>query len=124
MRINLDMLKTRHREKIFLDACIEAQQPFVIDNTNPTRADRARYINELKQQHFKIKAYYFVPQFEDALVRNKLRAGKEQIPEVGIKSTYNKLEPPSIEEGFDELFYVTLKGHEFIVRSVNASELS
>jgi hypothetical protein len=31
MRINLDMLKTRHREKILLHACIEAKQSFVVD---------------------------------------------------------------------------------------------
>lgn len=36
IRINLDMLKTRHREQIFLQACLEAKQPFVVDNTNPT----------------------------------------------------------------------------------------
>ena len=44
VRINLDMLRTRHREKLILEACIAAQQSFVVDNTNPTLADRARYI--------------------------------------------------------------------------------
>ena len=34
VRINLDMLKTRHREAILLDACIRAKQRFVVDNTN------------------------------------------------------------------------------------------
>ena len=34
LRLNLDMLKTRHREKLLLQACIAAQQPFVVDNTN------------------------------------------------------------------------------------------
>ena len=36
IRINLDMLKTRHREGLLLRACLEMQQPFVVDNTNPT----------------------------------------------------------------------------------------
>jgi predicted kinase len=31
IRINLDMLKTRHREKIFVRACLEAKQRFVVD---------------------------------------------------------------------------------------------
>ena len=35
VRINLDMLKTRHREKLFLDACLAAKQPFVVDNYQP-----------------------------------------------------------------------------------------
>jgi hypothetical protein len=34
------MLKTRHREHHFLQACIEARQPFVVDNTNATRVER------------------------------------------------------------------------------------
>ncbi len=31
IRINLDMLRTRHREDILLRACLEAKQPFVVD---------------------------------------------------------------------------------------------
>src|SRR4051794_23667880 len=44
LRINLDMLRTRHREKRLLEVCLETQLRFVVDNTNPTRADRRRYI--------------------------------------------------------------------------------
>ena len=43
VRINLDMLRTRRREQILLRACIEAKQPFVVDNTNPTIESRRRY---------------------------------------------------------------------------------
>ena len=35
LRINLDMLRTRHRERLLIGACLEAKQPFVVDNTNP-----------------------------------------------------------------------------------------
>jgi hypothetical protein len=38
------MLKTRHREKRFLIECGETGQRFVVDNTNPTRAEREVYI--------------------------------------------------------------------------------
>jgi predicted kinase len=40
LRINLDMLKTRHREKRIFETCLEVGQPFVVDNTNPTLEDR------------------------------------------------------------------------------------
>ncbi len=40
VRINLDMLKTRRREDILLQAGLKAKQRFVVDNTNPTRANR------------------------------------------------------------------------------------
>ena len=36
IRINLDMLKTRHREQMILQACLTAKQSFVVDNTNPS----------------------------------------------------------------------------------------
>jgi hypothetical protein len=40
VRINLDMLHTRHREALLLGACIEARQPLVVDNTNLLAAER------------------------------------------------------------------------------------
>jgi len=40
VRINLDMLRTRHRETLLLDACLTGGIPFVVDNTNPTIAAR------------------------------------------------------------------------------------
>jgi predicted kinase len=42
IRISYEMLRTRHREKVLLEACLFAKQSFVVDATNPTPADRAR----------------------------------------------------------------------------------
>ena len=44
VRVSLDMLKTRHRERALLEACLATGQPLVVDNTNVTAAERARYI--------------------------------------------------------------------------------
>lgn len=44
VRLSLDMLKTRRRLDVLLGACIEAKQPFVLDNTNVTIAERAHAI--------------------------------------------------------------------------------
>ena len=49
MRINLDMLKTRHRERRMLQTCIETGQRFVVDNTNATRTERHVYLESAKQ---------------------------------------------------------------------------
>ena len=106
IRINLDMLKTRHREKILFDACLEAKQPFVIDNTNPTRKERSYYIIPAKAKKFKVIGYYFEPNLEDCKLRNQQRTST--IPLVGLLATYKKLEPPSDREGFDKLFYVKI----------------
>lgn len=108
VRVNLDMLKTRHRERLLLDACIEMKQPFVVDNTNPTKSDRQRYINLAKENQFKIIGYYFSSEISQCMERNKKRPDAEQIPERGIKGTYSKLELPDCSEGFDDLYYVKI----------------
>ena len=59
VRINMDMLRTRNRERVLLAACLEAKQPFVIDNTNLTRQGRAGYISQAKAAGFSVAWYYF-----------------------------------------------------------------
>jgi hypothetical protein len=51
-------VKTRRREDILLRACIEAQQWFVVDNTNLTIVERAKYIQVAKSAQFKVIGYY------------------------------------------------------------------
>ena len=117
IRLNLDMLKTRHREQVLLGACLEAKQPFVIDNTNATRADRAKYISAAKEAGFSVVGYYFQSRLQDSIARNNQRSGKALIPVKGILATHRKLELPSFEEGFDQLFYVMInEAGEFIVQ--------
>ena len=108
LRINLDMLKTRNREQILLRACIEAKQPFVIDNTNPSAEERARYIRPARSAGFRVLGYYFDVQIKEALTRNKERTDKDHIPEKGIFGTKKRLRVPDLEEGFDLLYRVRI----------------
>jgi predicted kinase len=108
VRINLDMLKTRNRERILLTACLEAKQPFVVDNTNVTREARAGYISQAKASRFSVVGYYFKSALQSAVERNDQRIGKARIPLSGIRATHRKLELPSYDEGFDRLFYVEI----------------
>lgn len=117
IRLNFDMLKTRHRENILLKACLEAKQPFVIDNTNPTVDDRKHYIQLAREAKFDVIGYYFQSSLNDAIQRNNERAEKSRIPEKGIIATHAKLELPSFSEGFDRLYYVTIeKDHSFSIQ--------
>jgi predicted kinase len=109
VRINLDMLKTRHREDLLLRACIEAKQPFVVDNTNTTGEGRARYITLAKAAGFRIIGYYFQSRIDDALRRNENRPEAERIPAKGIWGAYRRLQLPSFGEGFDALYYVQIQ---------------
>ncbi|HLO86122.1 MAG TPA: AAA family ATPase [Nostocaceae cyanobacterium] len=106
IRINLDMLKTRHRESIIFQACLKAKQKFVIDNTNPTIEDRKRYIPLAKSHGFRVIGYYFEVKLEDCKIRNQQRTGKQVIPIPGILATRKKLTLPSWEEGFDVIYTV------------------
>jgi predicted kinase len=112
MRINLDMLRTRHREKLLLQACLEMKQPFVVDNTNPTSEERARYISVAQDAGFRIIGYYFQSKLPDALQRNRLRVAEKQVPDKGIRGTSAKLKLPTFDEGFDQLCYVTIGPNE------------
>jgi predicted kinase len=117
VRINLDMLKTRHRENILLQACLEAKQSFVIDNTNPTLEDRSRYIVPAKEKGFQSVGYYFVPDLEGCKKRNSQRPTKQRIPLAGLLGTYKKFIEPSYLEGFDRLYRVKIASDRtFIVK--------
>lgn len=117
IRINLDMLRTRHREAIILQACLDAKQSFVVDNTNPTLANRQKYIGLAKPLGFTIIGYYFQSRVKEAIARNNLRTGKACIPEKGILATRGRLEIPNYTEGFDHLYYVTLaENQSFVVK--------
>ena len=106
VRINLDMLKTRHREQLLLAACLAAKQPFVVDNTNPLPSDRARYIGAAREAGFRVVAYFFDTTLRDAIQRNNQRAGKQKIPVPAIAGTFRKLQVPTLEEGFDDVYSV------------------
>ena len=111
LRINLDMLKTRHRENMIFEACLASKTKIVIDNTNPTHEDRARYIGRAKDAGFEVISYYFETDLNSTLRRNSHREGKANIPEVGVRATLKKLEVPSLDEGYDEMFRVKIVGN-------------
>ncbi|WP_343521881.1 ATP-binding protein [Pedobacter sp.] len=116
MHISLDVLNTRNKELKFIETCILTCQPFVVDNTNPSLEERAKYITIAKANKFKITGYYFQSKLSDAVDRNNQRSGKERIPELGIRGTFKKLALPSINEGFDELYYVIAENNSFTIK--------
>ncbi|WP_425400787.1 AAA family ATPase [Aeoliella sp.] len=116
VRINLDMLRTRHREMLLIAACHDAKQAYVVDNTNPTREDRVRTIQGAKAAGFRVVGYYFASKLEDCTTRNSQRSPQQVIPLKGLLGTYGRLQLPEWEEGFDELYYVSIGDTgEFVV---------
>jgi predicted kinase len=112
VRLSLDLLRTRHREQRFLQVCLETQMRCVVDNTNPTRAERASYITPARAAGFEIVGYFFQSIAADALLRNRQRPVERQVPDKGIRGTRNRLEIPAPSEGFDKLYYVRVAGNQ------------
>jgi predicted kinase len=108
VRLNLDMLKTKHRLRLLLQTCLDAKQPFVVDNTNVTKEVRADFIAQAKAAGFRVVGYYFRSDVVSALVRNSGRLDSARVPDRGVLGTYKKLEMPQREEGFDSLYYVRI----------------
>ena len=109
VRISLDLLRTRHRERVFIQSCLQTRQRFVVDNTNPTVSEREVYIRLAKAAGYEVIGYYFESKAEEAVRRNNARTGKERIPEKGIYGTRKRLQIPAFTEGFDALFYVRIE---------------
>lgn len=122
VRISLDLVKTRNRERRLMDVCFATQQRFAIDNTNPTKQVRASYIELAKAQRFRVVGYYFQSIIADCLHRNSLRPVLQRVADVAIYSIAQKLELPSKAEGFDQLVYVRI-GEECFVEEVWRDEL-
>lgn len=121
LRLNLDMLKTRHRENILFEAALASKTKLVIDNSNPDLLSRSRYIQRAIDAGFEVIAYYFATDLASTLKRNRQRSGKANIPEAGVRATYKKLEIPKISEGFSEIFQVKMvDGQQFSIQRLDA----
>lgn len=116
IRINRDMLKTRYREAVMVQACILAKQPFVVDNTNVLASERARFIEPAREAGFRVVGYFFLPDVRASIARNKKRPGKEAIPVPGLLGTAKRLQEPQPDEGFDRLHTVRLtEDNQFLI---------
>ncbi len=100
------------------EACLAAKQSVVIDNTNPTRQDRARYIEPAKSHGFSVSGYYMMASLEDCLERNRTRADSLAVPEQAARATWKRREEPRLDEGFDDLYFVRAYEGDFIVEKL------
>lgn len=95
---------SRQREKIA--AALRQGHSVVVDNTHPAAADRAPLFTLGRQFDAQIVGYFFDEPIERCLVRNRRRAGRTCVPEVALYVTRRRLEPPTLDEGFDALYLV------------------
>jgi predicted kinase len=102
VRVSMDLLKTRSREARFLELCLQTSMRFVVDNTNPSVADRARYIAPARAAGFTVVAY--LVEVADA--------PRAEIPPRALRDFARRFVRPTPEEGFDALWHVSGSGVE------------
>jgi predicted kinase len=107
VRVSLDVLRTRAREEALVRLCLESGQRFVVDNTNATPADRARYVQPARAAGFRTIAYLVEIDVAEALARNAQRPDGRRVHAAGLVGTGRRLQRPTPEEGFDELWHAT-----------------
>ena len=97
----------RRQRHLMLESLTDGHS-ICIDNTNPTSAVRSELMELARQFDVTITGYYFSAKLEDCLARNAERFGKSRVPDVGLFATAKVMERPSLAEGFDTLWFVTL----------------
>ncbi|HEV8676881.1 MAG TPA: AAA family ATPase [Methylomirabilota bacterium] len=81
-------------------------QSVVVDNTNPTAADRAPLIALGRRHGARLVAYHLLATPREAVERNRRRENGARVPDVAIYVAARRLEPPRYAEGFDEIYRV------------------
>ena len=117
LHLSLDKIKTRKKEQVLLDACFQANQSFVVDNTNSGRTIREKYLVPAKaKSRCKIIGYFFLTTLKAAIARNTIREGG--VPRSVIEKTFENHYRQKYDEGFDELYTVEIVGKDFKVTAI------
>lgn len=95
---------------------LSAGRSVVVDNTNPTVADRAPLVAHGRAHAARIVCYAFPPDLEASRLRNRQRVGRARVPDLALELTLRRFEHPCLEEGFDALFVVRPAPPGFDVR--------
>ena len=98
----------RGDQREMIEAALASGKSVVIDNTNPTKAERAKLIALARAHGASVLGYYFDINTRTAVARNAERTGRGKVPNVAIFTAAKRLQPPSRGEGFDQLFRVTI----------------
>lgn len=95
------------RQALLIDQSLAEGVSFVVDNTNATRAERAVIIAAAKRAGARVVCCYVEASTREAVARNRARTGMARVPDVAIFTVARRLEPPTVDEGFDALETIT-----------------
>ncbi|SDE98801.1 AAA domain-containing protein [Blastococcus aurantiacus] len=95
--------RARHREarqRHVVAGLLAAGRSVVVDNTNPSAAERAPLVAAARVAGVPVRAVWVDTPLEICLARNAVRPAERRVPLVGVHAALGRFEPPSVEEGF------------------------
>ena len=95
--------RARHREarqQRVVAELLAAGRSVVVDNTNPSAAERAPLVAAARAAGVPVRAVWVDTPLEVCLARNAVRPEPRRVPLVGIHAALARFEPPSVAEGF------------------------
>jgi predicted kinase len=97
------------RQAALIRQALGAGASVVVDNTNPSRADRGAIIALARAAAARVIGYYFDASTRAAVGRNRGREGSARVPDVAIFTAAKRMVAPAMDEGFDELYRVSIR---------------
>jgi predicted kinase len=113
--------RKQERQLRLVDEALAAGRSVIVDNTNPGPGERAPLIELGRQHGARVVGYHFEPDLGASLARNAARPPAERVPPVGLFAVLRRLRRPSLDEGFDELWWVRAAGGAFEVSPLPAA---
>ena len=95
--------RARHREarqQRVVAELLAAGRSVVVDNTNPSAAERVPLVAAARTAGVPVRAVWVDMPLAACLARNAARPQERRVPLVGIHAALARFEPPSVAEGF------------------------
>ncbi len=88
------------RQRRVVDALLAGGAAVVVDNTNPSPAERAPLVELARAAGVPVRAVFLDVPVDACRARNDRRSGASRVPLVGLFAAAGRLVPPSTAEGF------------------------
>jgi predicted kinase len=96
------------RQRRAIDQALAAGVSVVVDNTHPAAAGRRAIVALARARGARVVGYFLDVTTREAVARNATRTGAARVPNVAIFTVAKRFEPPTRDEGYDQLFHLTL----------------
>ena len=91
------------RQRRVVAELLASGRSVVVDNTNPTREDRAALVELAQDAGVAVRAVWLDVPWQTCWERNDAREGRSRVPLVGLVRTRRVFVPPACDEGFDRI---------------------